>query len=241
MKRLLIVIFSVFTLSASAIVPDDNLILAAISEPASSYYYPNLMIRYKEGRPITTDEFFYLYYGYTFQETYKPLNNNPKLDRVMEIMSRLKIDTPSTRDIEELIAAGKEAMDYDPFSPKLLNIMSYAYGALGDKIHEKIYADHMDAVFRTIESTGDGLKNKTPMHIIFFSHALDYIASKGWVNLKARIISREVEFIPFDFPHKKVKGLYFDYSRIYKNKPEGYVFKRERTWQFNNLKPRPYK
>ena len=38
-----------------------------------------------------------------------------------------------------------------------------------------------------------------------------------------------------------MKGYYFDYSRIYWNKPENYTFKRERTWQFNNLKPREYK
>ena len=35
---------------------------------------------------------------------------------------------------------------------------------------------------------------------------------------------------------KGVKGYYFDYGRIYWKKPEqGY--KRERSWQFNNLKP----
>lgn len=45
-------------------------------------------------------------------------------------------------------------------------------------------------------------------------------------------------FIPLRI---KVKGYYFDYSRIYWNKPEGYVFKRERTWQINNMKPRQYK
>jgi hypothetical protein len=54
-------------------------------------------------------------------------------------------------------------------------------------------------------------------------------------------MSRTVEFVPFDAPRNKVKGYYFDYSRVYWNKPENYTFKRERTWQFNNLKPREYK
>ena len=30
-------------------------------------------------------------------------------------------------------------------------------------------------------------------------------------------------------------------SRVYWNKPEGYTYQRDRTWQFNNLKPRTYK
>ena len=53
--------------------------------------------------------------------------------------------------------------------------------------------------------------------------------------------SRTVEFVPFDVPKDKLKGYYFDYSRIYWNKPDDYTFKRERTWQINNLKPREYK
>lgn len=79
------------------------------------------------------------------------------------------------------------------------------------------------------------------MHIIFFSHGVDFIAAKGWNQRKGKIISRTVEFIPFEAPKNKLKGYFFDYSRIYWNKPDDYTFKRERTWQFNNLKPREYK
>ena len=62
---------------------------------------------------------------------------------------------------------------------------------------------------------------------------------------KARIVSRTVEFVPLTVPYvvegKKRKGFYFDFGRVYWNKPEGYTYKRDRTWQFNNLKPRTYK
>mgnify|MGYP002511177245 CR=1 FL=1 len=40
---------------------------------------------------------------------------------------------------------------------------------------------------------------------------------------------------------KRVKGYYFDYSRIYSRKPDNVSFKRDRTWQFNNLPPTEYK
>jgi hypothetical protein len=132
-------------------------------------------------------------------------------------------------------------MEADPFSPKLLNIMAYAYGTAGDSAREKAYADHLSAILRTIAASGSGEKEKQPMHIIFFSHGVDFIAAKGWGQRKGKIISREVEFIPFDAPKNKVKGYYFDYSRVYWNKPDDYTFKRDRTWQFNNLKPREYK
>ncbi len=221
--------------------PDNDLIFAKINDVNSPLYYPNLMLRYKEGKPMSEEEYHHLYYGYAFQPAYKPLEVNPSMNRVQEIMARISIDKPSVHDIDELIAAGIGAMEYDPFSPTLLNILVYAYGASGDRVRELAYSEHLNGILRCIEQSGDGLKERSAMHIIMFSHGLDYIASKNIGYRKAQIISRTAEFVPFDYPREKVKGYYFDYSRVYWNKPDNYTFKRERTWQFNNLKPQEYK
>lgn len=232
---------ALITVAATAQTPDNDKIFAAINDSNSPFYYPNLMMKYQAGEKLTDEQYHYLYYGYAYQAAYRPLNDNPGMTKVQNIMARIAIDTPSVIDIDQLIAAGTEAMEYDPFSPKLLNIMAYAYGTTGDKVREKIYSDHLQAVLRIIAASGTGLKEKEAMHIIFFSHGVDFIAAKGWNQLKGKIISREVEFIPFEAPKDKVKGYYFDYSRVYWNKPDNYTFERERTWQFNNLKPRQYK
>ena len=234
-------LFALISTFAFAIVPDNDKIFAHIHDSSSPFYYPNLMMRYQAGDTLTEEEYHYLYYGFAYQSAYRPLNSNPGMTKVQNIMARLAIDTPSISDIDELIAACTEAMENDPFSPKLLNIMAYAYGTSGDKAREKIYADHLAAILKVIESSGTGAKEKEAMHIIMFSHGLDFIATKGWGSRKGKIISREVEFVPFDIPKGKLKGYFFNYSRIYWNKPEGYTFERERTWQFNNLKPRQYK
>lgn len=243
LKRLFIVLMMLLCVGgvATAQTPDNDSIIAQISNSASPYYYPNLMMRYKAGDELSADEYHYLYYGYAFQPEYKPLATNQAWDRVQEIMSRLAIDSPSVMDIDELISAADAAMEGDPFSPKLLNIMAYAYGTSGDKRREQAYFKHLNGILATIAASGTGLKEKEPMHILMFSHALDFIAAKDWNYLKARIISRTVEFVPFERAHNKIKGYYFDYSRVYWNKPDNYTFKRERTWQFNNLKPREYK
>ena len=123
--------------AATAQTPINDLIFAEINNTASQYYYPTLMMRYEATGDLTDEEYHYLYYGYAFQPLYKPLDTNPGMDRVQAIISRLAIDTPSVTDIDELIAAGSEAMERDPFSPKLLNIMAYAYGTSGDTVREK--------------------------------------------------------------------------------------------------------
>ena len=240
-RFLVTMLLAVVGFVVTAQVPDNDKIFAAINDSNSGFYYPNLMMRYQSGEKLTDEEYHYLYYGFAYQTAYRPLNDNPGMTKVQNIMARIAIDTPSIADIDELIAACSEAMEMDPFSPKLLNIMAYAYGTAGDRVREQRYADHLAAILRIIAQSGTGEKEKEPMHIIFFSHGVDYIAAKGWNQRKGKIISRTVEFVPFDAPKDKLKGYYFDYSRVYWNKPDDYVFEREKSWQINNMKPRPYK
>lgn len=222
--------------------PDNDDIYAKIADSASPYYYPNLKMRYDQWtEPMSSEQLHYLYYGYAYQPDYKPLENNPYLTRVLEIMAKIAIEEPAVSDLDELVMMAMSSYERDPFSPQTLNVLAYAYGALGDKAREKAFYERLNGVLEVIGSSGDGLKEKSPMHITMFAHALDYIASKGWTYGKSRVISRTVEYVPFEVARNKVKGYYFDFSRIYWNKPENYTFKRERTWQFNNLKPREYK
>lgn len=235
-----------FPYTAGAQAPDEEEIFDRTTTASSPYYYPNLLIRYNAGdTTLTVGEYRYLYYGYAFRDDYRPLEPNDEFDRTLLIASRIDPDRPRVEDLEELILAGLKALERDPFSPRLLNLMAYAYGALGNTEQERIYYDRMNKVMAAIRSTGDALTQRTPQHILMFDHALDLMTADGLVPERGRVVSRTTEYVPLASPThidgRRVKGLYFDYSRIYRNKPEGYVFKRERTWQFNNLKPREYK
>jgi len=244
MKKSLAILLSIVvsTMSLSAKVPDNDDIYAKTADASSPFYYPNLMMRFEEwNAPMSDEELHYLYYGYAFHPEYKPLETDPYRTRVMEIMSKIAIEEPMVSDLDDLIITAAQSLERDPFSPQMLNIMAYAYGALGDKVREQAYYERLNGILRVIAQSGDGLREKTPMHILMFSHANDLVASKGWSYRKGRVISRTVEFVPFETAHEKAKGYYFDFSRVYWNKPDNYTFKRDRTWQFNNLKPREYK
>ena len=231
---------------AAAGVPDEDMILDRTMDAQSAFYYPALMMRYNAGDETLTDEdYHYLYYGYAYRDEYKPLAVNPDLDKMLMLASGIDPDKPDRATLETMVSVGNDALKRDPFSPKILNLMSFAYGALGDKEQEKAWSDRMNGVIRTILGSGDGFTQKTPRHVLMFDHALDVLAAEGLSFGKARIVSRTVEFVPLVVPYvvegKKRKGFYFDFSRVYWNKPEGYTYQRDRTWQFNNLKPRTYK
>ena len=214
MKRLLLLSLLVPALAAAG-VPDEDMILDRTMDAQSAFYYPALMMRYNAGDETLTDEDYHY------------------------------LDKPDRATLETMVSMGNDALKRDPFSPKILNLMSFAYGALGDKEQEKAWSDRMNGVIRTILGSGDGFTQKTPRHVLMFDHALDVLAAEGLSFGKARIVSRTVEFVPLVVPYvvegKKRKGFYFDFSRVYWNKPEGYTYQRDRTWQFNNLKPRTYK
>lgn len=245
MKNILLLLTLLpFLAVAKAPVEDD--IADKTLDASSAYYYPGLMLRYNAGDPSLTDEdYHYLYYGYAYQDSYKPLNTNPDMDKMLQILARINPDMPLREDVEQLISVANDALARDPFSPKILNTLAFGYGALCDKAQETAYYRRMQQVLKTIEDSGDALSQKTPQHILMFEHALDLLTSKEVSYGKSSVISRTVEYIPLTIriktDEKKIKGYYFDFSRVYWNKPEGYTYKRDRTWQFNNLKPRTYK
>ncbi len=227
-------------------VPDEEDILLKITDTQSGVYYPDLMLRFEMGDiTLTEEEYHYLYYGYQYRDEYRPTESNPQLDNLIVLAAEIDPDKPSVSTLESVISLADQILMRDPFNPKVWNILAYAYGALGDHIKEREAYDRVNKILQTIDSSGDGLREKSPKHILMLDHALDFMASQSLNPARAMVISRDVQFVPIKVPikvdGKRFKGYYFDYSRIYKNKPEGVTFTKARTWQFNNLKPKEYK
>lgn len=238
MKRLFLALTLLLPLLSTAKVPVESDIKARIEDPASEYYYPNLLLRYEQAdSTLTADDGHYLYYGYAYQPQYRPLESDPALDRFYEALARLNVDAPADAELQAVIEAGTKALESDPFSPQVLNLLSFAHAQRGDTAQAAACRDRMNLVLATIEGSGDGLTEETPWHILMYGHALDLLAAKNIPVRKSSIVSRTVEYVPrVKKDEKGVKGYYFDYGRIYWKKPEqGY--QRERSWQLNNLKP----
>ena len=247
MRQLLLIFLLTFTAATSwAKIPDEDDILRKTMDSSSPYYYTSLMVRYNNLERLTEEEYHYLYYGFAYQDDYRPTAINNAFDQLYSSLPTINTESPDSKELAYIISLCNEAMILDPFSPTILNMLVFAYGQMGDKKREEAYFYHLHGIMETIKSSGDGRGEKYPMHIIMFSHATDVVSSMGLASKRAEIISRKVEYIPLVAPRKmpdgkKVRGFYFDYSRIYRNKPEEVTFKKKRTWQFNGLKPREYK
>jgi len=220
-------------------VPDNDAIRESITDPESPFFYDTLFMRYNSGdMSLTLEEYHYLYYGYAFQEQYDPLVPIQAESNILAVFER--IEDPDYYGISEILQNALEVMKSDPFSPSNLNYLTYAYGAIGDTVNERLNYDRFLKVIKVIEASGDGLKEKTPMHIIRFTHATDLMASRGLNVSKNIAISRTVEFLELTQKDGNNRGYFFDYSRVYWKQPSREPEEKKRTWQFNNLPPRGY-
>ncbi len=213
--------------------PDEERIRDDIFRVNSGFYYPNLMARYMLGDTLLTHEDYrHLYYGYFYNADYQPLNNRPETDTLISILSREPgLQRP---DFEKIVDYGKRLMLTEPFNPRMLNLMTYAYGRLGDAENEFRSYRRFHMVIQAILSSGDGLTEETPWHILYFTHAQDVMDYLEQPFRQPMIISRTVEYYPFIQRQGGVRGYYFDYGRIYARKPEQ-TLPRRRTWQLNGM------
>ncbi|MCC8035823.1 MAG: DUF4919 domain-containing protein [Rikenellaceae bacterium] len=200
-------------------VPDEDSILANIIDPASPYYYPSLMLRYEAGdTTLTLRDYHYLYYGYAYQDSYKPLEKIAGEDRVLSLLEQYPV--PDTEQAESIIEAAMRVFRQDPFSPKNINFMAYAYSMAGDSVNAAVNLDRVNKILWVIDNSGSGLKEGSPKHILWFSHANDYLASKD-LNIYSRMIrSRSVEYVRLTKKDGNAKGYYFDFGRMYWKQPE---------------------
>lgn len=241
MKKLVFILLSALTLNvaftdrASAQrVPDEEDILSKILSSDSPFYYPAMMARFLAGDlELTADHYFYLYYGFAYDDAYDAHTPLPAEDVILEIFARTP--NPSHGDALQIIEAAKKNMELDPFNPGNLNMLTFAYGIVGDTINEIINAKRFEGVIGAITSSGFGTRENSPWHILRFSHANDVVASKGFAIQNRQVRSRSVEYIQLARNREGVRGFFFDFSRVYWKPFEGERVRRNSRWMLNDI------
>jgi hypothetical protein len=218
-------------------VPDNELILRDISDPASPLYHPFLMARDLDGDTVlTAREYECLYYGYVWQDDYRPLESPPESTyRLFELFAA-NIE-PNATECDDLIATGEAAIKVDPFNMQLINILTFVYGRVGDKKNERINCLRLRNIINTIQSSGTGRSESSPWHVLYANNSVDLLGAMGLHHGKRLFASRTVEYISLAVKNGKIRGYYFDFGRMYWKKPERQL-ERPRGMEINGIKIR---
>jgi hypothetical protein len=230
---LMAVVVSLGNLTAQK-VPDEEDILAKTMSTDSPYYYPAMMIRYLAGDTTLTDEdYYYLYYGYAYDGHYDAHATLPGENRILEIFASSPM--PSKAQAQVMLEGAEENMKVDPFNPGNINMMTFAYSILGDTINEIVSADRFSKIIKAIESSGTGRKESSPWHVLRFTHANDVVAAKGYAIENRQVRTATVEYIKLAKNPDNVKGLFFDFGRVYWKPYEGVPQRHKSKWEFNGV------
>lgn len=225
--------FSFFVCNAQRL-PVEEDILPRILDAESPFHYPALMARYVAGdETLTADDYFYLYYGYAYDNNYDAHKELPGADVMYGVLRRT--NNPSKQEAMAIVEAGKQNMAVDPFNPANLNMMTWAWEIAGDEAEAHKSAARFRGVIGAIESSGTGARERSPWHVLRFTHANDVIAARGLKIARRQVRSRTVEYIQVEPNPGKVRGCFFNYERVYWNPYDGERIEKKSNWEFNGI------
>lgn len=214
---------------------DSEAIKLAILNIDSPYYYSKLFERYAEGdTTLNLEEYRLLYYGYAYNDNYRPLETNNYRDSVMMVLHQVKGDTIASRLFDEIVYYGSKMLEDRPFDLNFINLMTYCYQKMGMTREALRYSHKLTMIIETILSSGTGRDKSLPWHILYREDAGDVIAMMGSSYYKRIYITTTVEYLLLTEKIDKNKGFYFDISRLYMKIPEREE-NRKRKMEFNPL------
>lgn len=206
-----------------------------VTNPSSKYFYPTLFARYTiADTTLTFDDYFYIYYGFSCQDGYKPLLENPLRDELKSVFGKKS----TVVNFDKIISLSEEILKTEPFNLRDINVLAFALNSVGRKDEASREMRKIEMLSKVIRSTGNGLTEQTPFYVIYTENCEDLLSFMGLNCTRKMIVSKDVLFIqvgnmPSEF--KKFKGYYFNYAEIYKRKPtylDG-IDKPKRKMEFN--------
>ena len=178
-----------------------------VSNQDSDNYYPLLLKRYKNLDPtLTSEQYSFIYYGFSFQKEY--LIGKPNETQLKELSKNEKYD--------EIVTECKRILDINPVSLEANDLMGYALFKLGKPEEEwKIYQNRYRAIRKVIVYSGDGLTSGSAFKVIYISDEYNILYSYFQITTiyKQSLIGMcdcfEIEPSEFYRPNE----IYFDISQ----------------------------
>jgi hypothetical protein len=188
--------------------PDYERIKTEVQDSSSVFYYPKLLVRYELADPsLTTEDFRYLYYGFVFQEDYKPYWTSQEEQELLPYYQSKKL---KEEDYDKIIQLATRAIDKFPFDLRQMNFLAYIYHLKGNDLMAGQISYKLNGIIQAILSSGDGKKCETGYHVITVSH--EYVI----LNIfEATVVSQALKNGCDYFKLRGKKNIYFDISQFF--------------------------
>ena len=182
----------------------------AINDKGGPYYYPTIIGRYMKGdTTLVLEDYRMLYYGFSMQPTYAPLDEDLNYNTAMEFYSA---HTEATDEftVSEIMRLADIALMSQPFNLKLLNLMIYCSSIKADRTSIIRYTQQLNGVLEAILSTGSGIARQSPWYVIYRKDVVDVVTLLGGDLRKRLYITTDVEYFMLGERMGDIRGLYFN-------------------------------
>lgn len=193
-------------------IPDFTEIKKAVNDPASPFYYPNLVRKYNaKDTTMTHEEFRYYYLGYIFQEDYNPYRKSEyshQLDRLY------KQTQHSVGECENIVKFALLTLADDPFDLRQMNFLIYALKEQNKYKEAAIWEFRMNHLIQAILSTGDGKAPETAWYVISPVHEYNILNRLGLTGKDFVFVEPYYDYVEVDKNPLKIEGYYFNVHHI---------------------------
>jgi hypothetical protein len=148
--------------------PDFKEIQKTVTDKQSPFFYEKLFKRYESGdTTLTTTEYWYLYYGYSFQSNYMPYQTIEGMEDFNKITKKEQLDE---KDFRKIISIAEKEMKKLPFELDLLWYEYVAWQGLKDTARAKVSRHQFMGLVDAIIASGNGMSCETGFSVLYVAH-----------------------------------------------------------------------
>jgi hypothetical protein len=219
LKRLqilfLLVIFPILAVGQELEIEPINFkkIKKEIKKKKSAFYYPAMYQRYLDlDTSLTALEFKYLYFGYSFQDTYQPYAVPALRDSLINYLQRPE---PLPQEIEMSAKIAGQLLRESPFRLRETFIAAVAYEMAGNEQMSAIYFSFFERQVEAIMSSGDGLSKKSAFIVIYIPDEYEILEVLGFnFGGNQSLIEGNYDLLQVEANPYGVTEIFFDVNRL---------------------------
>ncbi len=194
--------------------PDFKSIEHNVTEPSSPYFYPRLLQKYLAAETeLNLEESRHLYFGYIYHPEYVPVDTSAYNVLLAETLSKPSF---SEADYDRVLQYADALLQEDPFNLRALNAKLLVYAQQDNGEAYKRVVRQRKAVHDAIISTGDGISDKTPFHVIKVAHEYDLLPFLGYTfgGEDRMMRNRKINYLTLSTNRFGIERLYFNISSV---------------------------
>lgn len=189
---------------------DYKSIEKTVADASSPYFYPNIFKRYlSNDTTLSIMDYHYLYYGYTFQESYNSLlrNDNERFETIMQK------DNLTADEYNELISIETEWLQRSPFDLEGIYLMIVGLDNTGQKANAEIWSIKLGGLLDAIIASGDGRSVGTAFHVAKVNDEYFLLEMFGLNSSGRQELVETCDYLHVQPNDSDVDGLYFNVER----------------------------